>query len=129
VVVEAPGFQQGGVTVPVKQNARHTVGLVLVTVGGLGFFAGIGLLLAAVNALLGGEWMTGGTLFVCSIFVVAPSLFITWRGVVMRGRAIAAGSTLHLDGDTWGTPAGRTTRSGTAKPSFLKDDEERGEAT
>lgn len=116
-------------TVPVKQNARHTVGLVLVTVGGLGFFTGIGLLFAAVSGLLAREWETGGTLFVCSIFVVVASLFITWRGVVMRGRAMAAGSTLHLDGDTLAGSVGRTTRSGTAKPSFLKDHEERGKAT
>jgi hypothetical protein len=58
-------------------------------------------------------------LFACSFISAAVGGLLVWRGFVMRNRAVASGSTVHLQksGNV------RTSRSGTAKPSFLEEQE------
>jgi hypothetical protein len=106
--------------VPALANAKHTVGLVLAATGAVCVLLGLGCFAAGVMAINNGKGDQIAGMFGCSAVAFAVSLFLVWRGVVMRKRAIAAGSTMHLDPNN---PI-RTTRSGTAKPSFLEKPKE-----
>lgn len=104
---------------PAVQNARHTLGLVLASVGGLGVVIGLGCAIAVVVLAFTGKEPLG-PLAVCSLVAAVPSLFLLLRGIAIRRRAIEAGSTLHLTGDAWPADTGHTTHTEAKKPSFLE---------
>ncbi len=105
---------------PVKENARHSLGLIFVATGAVGVLAGFACFVAGVAAIRDGKADQIAGMFGCSAVALGVSVFLVWRGVVMRKRAMAAGSTMHIDPNN---PI-RTTRSGATKPSFLEDKDE-----
>jgi hypothetical protein len=95
-------------------NTKHHAALVLISLGAmcvLGVAVGV--------ALAFGEKPAVGV--VCSLVSAAMGFLLIRGGLRMRNRAVAAGSTMHLEGGA----DGHTSHTGTAKPSFLKDDRPR----
>lgn len=107
---------------PPAANARHTVALVLAALGGFGVFMAATTAVVAV-VLAARDGRGGAGVFaplVCSLVMTPPSVFLLRRGVAMRNRAIAAGSTLHNDGVLGGLGEQvHTTRTEAKQPSFL----------
>ena len=101
------------------QAARHTIGLILAAVGAFGLLFTIGMGYVVIEDANLGRELRVGRLIGCSTLGILMSLFLVWRGLSMRRRAIAAGSTIHIDADRLVNRSDWTTRSGTAKPSFL----------
>jgi hypothetical protein len=83
---------------PVKKQGQ-TLGLILATVGGFG--SALGLIWLVGGAI---EWSDGavgrGSFTVgCSIFTLALSFFLLWRGIVMRRKAMRSKLEDDLDPD------------------------------
>ena len=102
------------------QAARHTFGLVLASVGAFGILFTVGMAVIAIDDADRGQELGVGRLIGCSTLGILMSLLLVWRGIVMRRRAIAAGSTIHVDANRLVQSDHWTSRSGTAKPSFLQ---------
>jgi hypothetical protein len=96
---------------PFAANARHSLALAFIALGAIGVVISAVCLVAGVNAQ---QFEPG--LWACSAVSGSFGLFLIWRAVVMRRRALAQGSTMHLDPDH---PV-RTTRSGSPRPSFTE---------
>lgn len=92
-------------------NVRHTLGLLLASVGGVGIVISVGVAAAAA----GRDGPIAG--MVCAAIGVLVSTALAWRGIKMRNRA-AQDSTIFKDDDG---DDGPTSVTGTRKPKFLKD--------
>jgi len=105
-------------------GAAHRLGLYLLATGLLGVIVGVGLVaftaLAIVVADAGKDEKVIAGVLGCSVFLLVPSVLLVWGGIVVRRRAIAAGSRFHR-GESWRV---RTSRSDSARPSFLAGNDE-----
>jgi hypothetical protein len=95
-------------------NTKHHAALLLISLGAMSVLG------VAVGIALGfGEKPAVGV--VCSLVSAVMGFFLIRSGLRMRNRAVAAGSTVHI-----GEGADvHTSQTGTAKPSFLKDNRPR----
>lgn len=95
----------------IAANAKHHTALVLLSLGAMSVLGvGVGV------ALMVGQ--APGVGVACSLVSATMGFFLLRSGIRMRKRAIAAGSTAHLEG---GGADAHTSYTGTARPSFLKD--------
>src|SRR6516225_2730914 len=107
-------------------KAKHHLALFLIAIGSLGMacaLVGVGI---AINEAMRQNVVQGDKILASSICSTLSGGLGIWsfrRGLTMRTRAIEAGSTVHLHdgGGIW------TTRSGTAKPSFIQNKGKAGE--
>ena len=103
-------------------NIKHHLALAFIAVGSLALITFLVCLVLAVAALvMPDEGEKRGAIIgslVCGSVCGGFGWWVLRRGLLMRKAAIEAGSTAHLDsGEGW------TTRTETAKPSFLKGGE------
>ena len=92
----------------IQANTKHSYALFLISLGAVGLLIGVGCLVAGAIGLK-------GVLLGCGAVTAVPSLLMIRSGFRVRNRAVAAGSTVHIDPheNHW------TSHTGTAKPSFL----------
>ena len=107
-------------------KAKHHLALFLIAIGSLGMACALVGIAIAVDEAMRQNGMQGDKILASSICSTLSGGLGIWsfrRGLVIRTRAIQAGSTVHLhDGSgIW------TTRSGTAKPSFIQNKGKAGE--
>src|SRR5687768_16994819 len=93
----------------VGANVRHSLGLLLASVGGVGLVISVGLVAAGFNGPVAGV--------ACGAVGFLVSTALVWRGIKMRNRA-ATESTIFKEDDGGEGP---TSVTGTAKPTFLKN--------
>lgn len=111
-------------------DAKHYAALFLLAVGGFGALGGLSGLIMTATAWVDAKNPNADNIamgFTCSAVGGLVGLWMFRRGLRVRRKAIAEGSTAHLPN----TPQGggvHTTRSGSPRPSFLegpKDDDPR----
>jgi hypothetical protein len=91
-------------------NVRHSLGLLLASVGGVGIVISVGLVAASVNG--------PGAGMACAAVGALLSIGLAWRGIKMRNRA-AKESTIFKEDDG----EGPTSVTGKSKLSFRQDKE------
>jgi hypothetical protein len=91
-------------------NTKHHAALLLISLGAISVIG----VMVGIALAMGREPLVG---VVCSLVSAAMGFFLIRSGWRIRNRAIAAGSTAHLDD---GVDV-RSSYTSKAKPSFLKD--------
>ena len=75
----------------IRENTRHSWGLFVLSLGGMGAVIG------AICFVMGVAEAKAG-LFGCGAGMLLPGLWLVRSGLRIRNRAVAAGSTMHLEG-------------------------------
>jgi len=101
----------------VSPNTKHSFALILTALGVVSLLTTVACVAVVFQEKAhdaGPGWLG------CAAVSGGLGAWLLWRAMVMRKRAMAAGSTMHIDhssGGTW------TSRTETSKPSFLRDEE------